>query len=241
MPLARSNRKKPGAKSPRRDPDDILLKKRTDPRSERRFEPKVPPRVILSVAAISIGAVAAGAGTYGRWLRGDELGPHPHAIYLLVAGAAAIVLVALFGQRPAPPARVGDAGIGLERDPAHIERVPWYEVKSVKLEGGLLTFTATGTVVAFDLASHPAAAAAALREAKKRVPDRVPAALTVPEADDKGEAMELEPPQIAGLHCKSSDKLIAFDKDARLCGRCGQHYHRASVPSRCLVCDARLR
>ena len=50
----------------------------------------------------------------------------------------------------------------------------------------------------------------------------------------------LEPAQVAGQKCKASGKLIAFEKDARLCGRCGEIYHKDSVPKRCEVCDARL-
>ena len=58
---------------------------------------------------------------------------------------------------------------------------------------------------------------------------------------DAGEKLTLEPPQVAGQHCKQSDKLIAFEKDGRLCGRCGEVYHKDSVPQRCLTCDAALK
>jgi hypothetical protein len=51
----------------------------------------------------------------------------------------------------------------------------------------------------------------------------------------------LEPPQAAGQRCKASDKLIAFEKDARVCGRCGEVYHKEGVPSACLTCGAKLR
>jgi hypothetical protein len=51
----------------------------------------------------------------------------------------------------------------------------------------------------------------------------------------------LEPPQIAGQSCKATGKVISFEKDARLCGQCGELYHKSGVPDRCLTCDARLR
>ncbi|MEZ4310170.1 MAG: hypothetical protein R3F14_19180 [Polyangiaceae bacterium] len=51
----------------------------------------------------------------------------------------------------------------------------------------------------------------------------------------------LDPPRIAGRACKASGQTIAFEKDARLCGRCGELYHKKSVPERCLTCEARLR
>ena len=35
--------------------------------------------------------------------------------------------------------------------------------------------------------------------------------------------------------------VIAFEKDARLCGRCGELYHKSGVPYLCLTCDARLK
>ena len=47
--------------------------------------------------------------------------------------------------------------------------------------------------------------------------------------------------QLAGARCKASDELIAFEKDARLCGRCGEVYHKSHVPDRCLTCDAALK
>ena len=73
--------------------------------------PKASSMAILSVIAMSIGAVAVGAGTFGQWLRADELGPHKYAPYLLIAGAILLLGVALFGQGTAKPIRVGDAGV----------------------------------------------------------------------------------------------------------------------------------
>ena len=56
-----------------------------------------------------------------------------------------------------------------------------------------------------------------------------------------GEVIPLEAPQLAGTRCKASDELIAFEKDARLCGRCGEVYHKDHVPPHCLSCEAKLK
>ena len=59
-------------------------------------------------------------------------------------------------------------------------------------------------------------------------------------ADGAGVESVLEPPQLAGLRCAATDRLISFEADARLCGRCGQAYHREGVPAHCKSCDAPL-
>ena len=69
--------KKGGKKAPSRD--EVVLKLRSDPRTEKRFEPKSSPSAILSVLAFSVAAVLVGAGTYGQWLRDEALGPHKAA------------------------------------------------------------------------------------------------------------------------------------------------------------------
>jgi hypothetical protein len=222
---------------------ETFLRQRKDPRQERRFESKNPPGVVGSVIGVSLAAVAAGAGTYGQWLRAEELGPHPWSPYLLGGAAVVMAGVALFGGRPVPAVRVGDAGIGLETDPQSFERIPWCDIKTIRFHDGLLSFEASGTMVSLPVEAHPAAAACALEEAKARIPHVVPSKVSLPSAKGApaGELCSLEPAQVAGEHCAASGKLIAFDKDARLCGRCGAAFHRASVPRRCPICEAPLK
>ncbi len=99
-----------------------MLRLRTDPRQERRFEPATPASAWISVLGLSIGSVLLGAGVYGQWLRAsfraDVTGPHPYASYLLMAGALVLAAVALFGPRQIKPIRVGDAGLAVEKEPA---------------------------------------------------------------------------------------------------------------------------
>jgi hypothetical protein len=223
---------------------ELALRTHDDPRSERRFEPAASAMAILSTVAMSIGAVLVGAGTYGQWLRSAEAGPHPAAPFLLAGGAALLIAVALFGQRLARPVRVGDAGVALEKDQGELDRLEWRDVSRILLSGGVLSLQGAGTTISVPVATHRAAAARIFAEASRRIPAKVEgvdgSALGAPTGDE-GAKLTLEPPQVAGQHCKQSDKLIAFEKDGRLCGRCGEVYHKDSVPPRCLTCDAPLK
>lgn len=224
--------------------ETFALRTQDDPRSERRFEPTASAMAVISTVAMSIGAVLVGAGTYAQWLRTGDLGPHPAAPFLLAGGALLLIAVALFGQSLARPLRVGDAGVALEKGPGEIERLEWRDVSRILLGGGVLSLQGSGTTVSVPVAVHRTAAARIFSEASRRIPGRLEGVdgshLGQPDSN-AGEKLMLEPPQVAGQHCKQSDKLIAFEKDGRLCGRCGEVYHKDSVPQRCLTCDAQLR
>jgi len=227
------------------------LRLRKDPRSERRFEPASSGAAWVSVLGMSIGSVVFGAGFYGQWLRSyarpDITVPHPYAPYLLLGGALVLLAIGLFGPRPARAVRVGDAGVGLEKDESDIERIEWRDVERVLLDPSTLTFQGAGHVIAISRKQQPAAAAWAFAEAKRRIPgklEEVEGSIEKPPSsasDDQAEVLPLERPQLAGARCKASDELIAFEKDARLCGLCGEVYHKAHVPDLCLTCGARLK
>lgn len=222
------------------------LRQQSDPRQERRFEPKASALVLVSVIAMSVSGVLLGAGAYGQWLRGEELGPHKAAPYLLFGGVVVLIVVALFGRRPAKPVRVGDAGMALEKSRSEIERIEWRDVKRLLLGDDMLTVQGVGTSISFPRQEHGQAAARVIAEAQARIPKRLAdidesLLAKLEKVDDAaGELLPLEAPQVAGVHCKASEKLIAFEKDARVCGRCGEVYHRDHVPSQCLTCDAPL-
>jgi hypothetical protein len=223
---------------------ESVLRHRSDPRTERRFEAKIAAGAIASMIVASIATVAAGAGFYAQFIHTGDGAPHKYAgyaPYLLIGGVLVVVAVALFGQRPSPVIRVGDAGVAIEKSAAEIERVGWYEVTRVLLSDGLLRFQASGTSVNIPVAVHRDAAARALAEARDRIPARIDAEVSVEPLDpEAGDLINLEPPQVAGLHCKNSDKLISFEKDGRLCGRCGEVYHKNGAPRRCATCNARF-
>lgn len=241
MASEKSNKRAKKAQATR---DDVVLELRSDPRSEKRFEPKSSPGAVISVVALSVAAVLVGAGTYGQWLRDEALGPHKWSPWLLAAGAAVFLAALLIGPRPALPVRVGDAGVGVEKGSNELERLAWHAISRITLATDALTLHGEGTTIAIPLPAMRDAAGKVLREARIRIPSLVediePGDLE--KADETAsETVALEPPQVAGLKCKASGKLIAFEKDARLCGRCGQLYHKDVVPKRCMTCDARLK
>jgi hypothetical protein len=185
--------------------------------------------------------VALGAGVYGQFLRASELGPHPDTTTLFVVSAILLLGVALLGPRSARSMRVGDAGVGVERDSGVVERIAWCDVTAVELTTEILTFKSAALTLPIPLGEHAAAAAAALEQARERIGAKVAgidARFVVDAAE--GEVLALEPPQVAGLHCKATGKVLAFERDARLCACCGEVYLKTDVPTRCLTCDAEL-
>ena len=216
------------------------LRQRSDKRTERRFVPSGGSAALASTLLASGGAIAVGAGVFGQFLR--SAGPHPMALPLLGGGALGFAVGTLLGRKVPATIRVGDAGIGVETADG-IDRLAWHAVERVVLERGVLTFSGDGRTIAIAVAEQPAAASLALVEARDRI-SGVTASVTddlpAPAPAD-GEALTLEPPQLAGLRCRASDRLLSFENEARLCGRCGATYHREEVPVRCACCDARLR
>lgn len=216
------------------------LREPSEPRSERRFTPKSSAGALGSVLAWSLGAVGLGAAAFNYLLRAE--GPASFAPYVALGGLALSVVGVLLGGRAPRVVRVGDAGVAVEKDRDAIERIGWCEVESVRLSSGLLAFVGNGKLVTIDCAAHPDAASLALSEARSRIPGKVvdiTEKLPSPEAG-AGEKVQLEAVQIAGARCASSNRIISFEKDGRLCGKCGQVYHREEVPKRCLGCDALL-
>lgn len=229
----------PASHKPNKDP--IWLRDREDRREERRFLPKAAAAGLAGVLLTSLGALALGAGFFGQFLR--TAGPHPYGVHLLVLGVVIFGLGLLAGSRGAPVLRVGDAGLAVERGEKVVERLGWHEVDAVRYASGVVTFSGGGKLVPISIAAHPDAAALAVREGRARIPARMadaPDNLPGPEPD-AGTRIVLESPQVAGLRCAASNRLISFEADARLCGRCGQAYHKEEIPSRCVTCDARLR
>jgi hypothetical protein len=223
--------------------DVSYLRQLDDPRFERRYEATTSAFAIVTVVLFSLGAVALGAGVYAQWFRSGDPGPHPWALYFLIAGAVLLLAVALFGQTASRPIRVGDGGVAAERDETNIERVAWCDVARLLISDGAITVQSPGVTISVPRGVHASAAARVVREAKQRIPEKVEGdAVVAPPTGAVEPASEpLEPPQIAGQSCKATGKVISFEKDARLCGRCGELYHKSGVPSRCVTCDARLK
>jgi hypothetical protein len=207
------------------------------PRSERRFSPDGGAMSVVPILASSGGSLLLGAGVFGQWLRTI---PHPYAVHMLIVGAVLLAVGLFLGTRSRPPIRVGDAGVAVERSDDQLERIGWNEVQAVRFSSGVLTFTGASKLVTIAVASQPGAAAMALREARARIPLRARGIDEKLESADAGELVVLEAFQAAGLRCKASDRLLTLERDARLCARCGEVYHKDEVPERCVSCDAEL-
>jgi hypothetical protein len=206
-------------------------------RVERRFVPRASAGAVGSALATSIGGVCAGAGVWGKFALNYHYAPH-----LLGVGAVLAAIGLITGKSPVA-IRVGDLGIGIEKDQETIERMAWYEIDAVRFASNTLSFTGRGRVLSISTVTHPEAAALALAEARARIPARVVDVADTglpPSSSDAGELIRLEPLQLAGLRCKATDRIIAVEKDGKYCAQCGQTYHREAVPGNCLTCDARL-
>ncbi|MBL9025877.1 MAG: hypothetical protein JNL21_27020 [Myxococcales bacterium] len=234
-------KKAPSAKSPAKSAGEARwLRERTEKRTERRFAPSAKSFAVLSWVLLGLGAAAMGAGVFGQFLR--AVGPHPYALHFLGGGTLGFVLGLVLSNRVVPTLRIGDAGLAVERGQDALDRLGWHEIDAVRFSSGVLVFSGAGKVVSINVAEHPDAAAFAVAEGRARIPSRMadaPESLPVP-APEASELLVLEPPQLAGLRCAASNRLISFEADARICGRCGQAYHKEEVPERCSTCDARL-
>ena len=225
------------AKSKKKKSSKNWLRQGGVARSERRYAPTSSG--MLGVLATSAGALCVGAGVFARFVSSP---PHPYAIYLLGAGALLAIIGFFVGLKPVPAVRVGDAGVGIERDGDAVERLDWHEIEAVRLAENTLSFGGGGRLLSIPVAQHAHAAGAALKAARSRIPARVSGiveSLPTPPPDE-GTVVVLEPMQLAGQRCKASSRIISVEKDGRFCGRCGQTYHKDEVPDHCLSCDARL-
>lgn len=229
-----------GTKSGEKSPASALLARSTD-RSEVRFAPTNSASAALSMLAMSLGALAVGAGVYGKFIR-TAMGAaesHPWATYLLVGGAILFGAAAFLGAMPASPVRVGDAGIALDKG-GHVDRIAWYEMDSIAFDGSTLIARGAGKVFTLPVKAHLDAVMRIGVEAKRRIPGKADLGNVPSGTGAAGEKLALEPDQLAGARCAASDRIITLEKDGRLCGRCGQRYHKDEVPQRCVSCEAKL-
>jgi hypothetical protein len=207
---------------------------------ERRFEPERARTPLVAAIIGMAGALALGAGVYGRFV----MDPAQASAYWLLVIGAALVAGALFWGDEREPVRVGDAGVAVEKA-SEIVRLPWCDMTRIYVDGGTLVLDGDDARLRIPMSAHRLASAWVLSEAMKRVPDAVDvkrsAADDLPKPRDRdGESVRVEDYQVAGRLCAATDQPISFVQDARLCPGCGQVYHRQHVPERCVSCDGRL-
>jgi len=208
----------------------------------RWFGPVLTPLDRVYWAGVFLGAAVLGAGTYGQLLRED---PHPWGLPLTTGGALFLAVILLFIAKPLRGLLVGPGGVANDAPADSQVRIAWCRVERVALEQGVVVVAGDHRVLKAPVRSHPQAAAWIVKEALQRIPGKVvldtAAQSTLPVADENaGEWRSEEAPQVTGLHCKQSGRVIAFESDARLCPECGEVYHQATLPSACLTCDTSL-
>lgn len=189
-----------------------------------------------------LGHAALGAGVYGAWLA-----PQPVAAAwpLLVGGLAALLAAFVVSPKGQPAVRVGELGV-IVGDPAEVERLPWYELSAVRIEGDDLRLESSRAPVVLPLAAHAAAAARIVAEASQRIAERVDISPKAHErlprlSEAAGERVPAARLQLAGQRCVASGASITFENDARLCEGCAALYHVKHVPAACLRCGRALR
>ena len=129
-------------------------------------------------------------------------------------------------------------------------RIPWYAIERIVWdpEGQALSVRGKddlGTERNLSLTPkvQPGAIAWIVKEARARIPDNV----DVPDearglptaATGDGELLVMDAVQVVGKRCAESDRIIAYEPDARVCPRCERVYYKLSVPDAC-ECGASL-
>jgi hypothetical protein len=222
-------------------------------RHEQRFTPQPTTSPAVAKAVGGVGAAALGAGVWAQfghdWME-NGMPPFAFAPALLAGGAVAFGVAVWLGTSGEAVLRVGAGGIGIEKG-KQITRIPWYEVERVVWDPEAQVLSVLGKdeaggaqQLAVRPRVHPAALAWIVKEARERIPGRVDvpdAALGVPEArQGDGEDIVMDAVQVVGKRCAATDRILAYEPDARVCPRCERVYHKLSVPTDC-ACGASLQ
>ncbi len=218
-------------------------KKSKRARQERRFERRSSARGWMWLTATVVGGVLLGAGIYNQWISSTPL---PYSTLIVGAGALLLGVVIVWGEFAGGALRVGDGGVTLERQGQAAWRIRWNRLKSVRIDQGKVLLKNDTGERAIRIADHPLAAAWIVKEATARVPKTVKLSEQerelLPETHGgDGELVIADKPQVTGMRCRASDKVITFERDARFCPRCGELYHGEALPPNCLTCGADLK
>jgi hypothetical protein len=221
-------------------------------RQERRFLPLPTTSPAIAKAVGGLGAALLGAGTwaeFGHGWTGSELPPYSFAPGLLAAGAIVFGAGVWLGTSGEAAMRVGAGGIGLESGKS-VTRIPWYGVERIVWEPERAILSVNGNDeagveqrLALSPKVHRGAVGWIVKEGRARIPDRVDVpdeAEGLPEAQPSdGELLVMDAVQVVGRRCAATDRIIAYEPDARVCPRCELVYFKQSVPETC-ECGASL-
>ncbi len=225
--------------------------KRQRERHERRFLPTSTANPLLVMAAGALGGLALGAGTFGQFFShlAEEGEPWKPALWLFAAGSFSIGVAIWFGTSAEAALRVGDTGITFEKGGLSV--MPWWKVSAITWDAAALSLVIGGTsesgkelIVRVSSKSHIDAVAWIVKEATARIPAKIDlpedVRARIPIADPHaGTSIKLEPMQLVGKRCAKSQKVIAYEPDARVCPMCELVYHKTKVPKTC-KCGASL-
>jgi hypothetical protein len=205
---------------------------------ERRFVPEQTHASRLSATVGMLASLSLGGGVYGQWIREE---PYPQAAVFVAVGAAGLAYALWTSSSGLFPVRVSDVGIGLEQS-GEVSRVRWCDLEKLRIVGSDLVVSAKADKLRIPVGAQPKAVARIVAEADRRVPavvdiDDAHRKTLVVVKDNDAPHVPLEGVQLAGLRCAASDTLISFERDARLCPTCGEVYHHAHVPAKCVTCD----
>lgn len=210
-------------------------------RHERRFLAKTTQSSLAIFVAGLVAACALGAGVYGEWVSDPAV---KYAPYLIALGTLGVVVSWWFGDASNSPVRVGDAGLAVEKG-NDIVRLAWCDIERLHVEKNKLLAESDELTLSIPIAAQPHAVAFALSEATRRLPDivdvkrRVLKELPKPDAE-AGTSVVVKGIQVAGRRCAASNKLISFERDARVCPNCCEVYQREKVPDECVTCEQPL-
>ena len=218
-------------------------KKRKAPkeRIERRFIPEATHTSRFAAGLGMVGSLALGAGVYGQWVKEA---PMSSAAVLVVLGAAGLGGGLWLGSASTFPVRVGDAGVAIERG-SETNRILWCDITEIKLDKGELVVVSPSLQLSIPVGAHPRATRYIVEEAERRLPKIVKVdeagKRTIPLATQPGgEEVPVVGDQVAGRRCAATDKIISFERDARLCPNCAQVYYKDNVPKQCVTCGTEV-
>ena len=215
-------------------------------RWEKRFLPRSTTSPALVYGIGGAGALALGGGFWGQFgsylhKAPEDFEAWPYAPWLLAGGAIVTGIAIWIGTSGAASVRIGSGGVAEERGQGR--RIAWWAVDSLTFTDGALVIKGQGEsgedeTITLSLVALPEAAALTLKEATARITDKV--ALSEEErtkigvsSKSDGESITPAPLQLVGKRCSKSDKIIAYEPDARVCPRCERIYRKESVPKKC--------
>lgn len=203
------------------------------------------------MAAGALGGLALGAGTFGQFFShlAEEGEPWKPALWLFAAGSFFVGVAIWFGTSAEAALRVGDTGITFEKGGLSV--MPWWKVSAITWDASASALVVGGTndagtelIVRVPSKSHIDAVAWIVKEATLRIPSKIDlpedVRARIPNADPHaGTSIKLEPMQLVGKRCAKSQKIIAYEPDARVCPMCELVYHKTKVPKTC-ACGSSL-